>query len=825
MGTWAGKMVRSCIEMALSDYYYISPRNKTRIALHVRDSKGDSFNSIAAALDLLENVEVQAIIIPEISNKELYLAMLGDIARVPVLSFSSISSSSEHPYFIQVAEDETTQFHGIAALLDAFKWRSFVFLYEDTTNARQIQPYILDILHKNHLGVSYQTAISLTSTDDQIINVLHKLMTMKASIILVHLSPSLASQVFRNAKSLGMMNKGFAWIATSKTMDFLDSQDPSVYESMQGVLGFKSYIPSSRKLQSLTFRYRRNFLKTKPSVEIKELNVLGIWAYDASWILADAIERVGTKLPQNQIEDAKLKKLDLARLRVSNSGPSILSEITSSNFTGLGGKIQLNSRKLVRGTYEILNVIGNGERRAGYWTSAYGLTNGISNSSPNILEAIIWPGFTLMAPESRLIQMSGKILKVGIPEKSRFPELVSFHYDQQSNSSTADGFCIDVFQAAIRSLSYNVPFEYVPFDNEYGSYNDLVNEVYLQRYDAAVGDITILSNRSQYVAFTSPYTDLGLGMVAKLEHNYPWFFLKPLNANLWIMSACSFILMGFLVWIFEHPTNEEFQGPPARQICTVLWFTISTLVYAHREKLQSNLSKFVVGIWLFVVFILASSYTANLSSLLTVQQIKLTRSDYIGYSANSFVRGLIRNNLNFHDNRLKPYQSPDEYDKALRSGSKHGGVAAIIEEIPYLKVLLARYPHNYTMFDSSMTTSGFGFAFQKGSPLVHDMSRAIVELREKGRLQELENKWFTNRSPLLSPDSEGTEPSQFNTLSLDSFLGLFLLSGISKAIAIIIFFFYYIRKKLSMSYFISKMLDREYLIFILRNYFPRRVIR
>ncbi|KAK4492158.1 hypothetical protein RD792_002955 [Penstemon davidsonii] len=702
-----------------------------------------------AALDLLENVEVQAIIIPEISNKELYLAMLGDIAHVPVLSFSSISSSSEHPYFIQVAEDETTQFHGIAALLDAFKWRSFVFLYEDTANARQIQPYIFNILQENHLGVSYQAVISLTSTDDQIINELHKLMTMKASIILVHLSPSLASQ------------------------------DSSVYESMQGVLGFKSYIPSSSKLQSLTLRYRRKFLKTKPSVEIKELNVLGIWAYDASWILADAVDRVGTKLPQNQIEDAKLKKLDLARLRVSSCGPSILSEITSSNFTGLGG---------------------NGEIRAGYWTSAYGLTSGISNSSSNILEAIIWPGITLMAPESRLIQMSGKILKVGIPEKSRFPELVSFHYDQESNSSTADGFCIDVFKAAMGLLPYKVPFEYVPFDNEYGSYTDLVKEVYLQKYDAAVGDITILSNRSQYVAFTSPYTDLGLGMVAKLEHNYPWFFLKPLNRNLWIMSACSFIVTGFLVWIFEYPTNEEFQG----------------------EKLQSNLSKFVVGIWLFVVFILASSYTANLSSLLTVQQIKLTRSDSIGYSANSFVRVHIRNNLNFHDNRLKVYQSPDEYDEALRIGSKHGGVAAIMEEIPYLKVLLARYPHNYTMFASSMTTSGFGFAFQKGSPLVHDMSRAIVELREKGKLQELENKWFTNQ---LSPDSGGTEPSQFNTLSLDSFLGLFLLSGISKAIAIIVFFFYLIRKKLSMSYFISKMLDREFLIFILRNYFPRRVIR
>jgi glutamate receptor, ionotropic, plant len=42
------------------------------------------------------------------------------------------------------------------------------------------------------------------------------------------------------------------------------------------------------------------------------------------------------------------------------------------------------------------------------------------------------------------------------------------------------------------------------------------------------------------------------------------------------------------------------------------------LLFAE-EKLESNLSRFVVIIWVFVVLILTSSYTASLTSMLTVE--------------------------------------------------------------------------------------------------------------------------------------------------------------------------------------------------------------
>ncbi|XP_022848939.1 glutamate receptor 1.2-like [Olea europaea var. sylvestris] len=823
--SWLGKVVNSCMSMAISDFYTLNGQYKTRIALETRDLRGEPLNFLAAAFDLLENAETHAIIVPEMSSEQAFLATLCDKANVLLLSFSSTSSFNEHPYSLQVAQDETTQFNGVAAFLGVFQWRTVVLIYEDTADTRQILSHLHDTFRDNDVDAVNDIAITPRATDEEIIKKLHNLRSMRTSIIIVHTSVSLASQIFRNAKTLEMMSGNFGWIVTSKTMNLLEFQDPAVFETIQGVVGLKSYIPASSKLRDFTLRWRREFQLSQIDMEIRGLNVFGIWAYDAIWALAEAIERERIHIFPNRGEDLGLNLTGLAPIRVSKVGSALLSNFRSIQFTGLGGEFQLVNAKLVHETYEIVNMIGNVGKRVGFWTPACGLTKEIypstNNCSSSSLETIIWPGFCKTAPKGWLVQMDGRPFKVGIPMNSRFHELISWQHDQQTKEIKFTGFCVDVFDMAIQRLNRAIVYEFIPFYNHNGSYSDLINQVSQQTFDAAVGDITITSNRSQYVDFSLPYTELGVGMVARLDNKDPWFFLKPLSVNLWIMSAGFFILTGIIVWFIEHPTNEEFQGSLAWQIGTILWFAASTLVYAQRERLQSNLSRFVVGCWFFVVLILTSSYIANLSSLLTVQRIKLTKNDYIGYSANSFVKGLV-SNLNFQDNRLKPFNSPEEYDQALKNGSEKGGVSAIIEEIPYLKIFLARYPHDdYAIIDSSEKSNGFAFVFPKGSPLVHEMSRQIAMLREDEVLQALENKWFTSQSSLSSID---TKLPTTNTLEVTNFSRLFLVNAACEAVALLLFFVFVLCDKMSIKYYIIRMLAGRKLVSIFRYLYTANTI-
>ncbi|XP_059626297.1 glutamate receptor 1.3-like [Cornus florida] len=796
MGSLVGKVVNSCISMAISDFYALNTHYTTRILLHIRDSEGQPLRALSAVVDLLENMKVQAIIGPGTSPEAKLLAALGDKAKIPILSFTRT-----HPtypsYLVQLTQDQTLEFDGVASIVESFQWRNVILIYEEG----EIISNFANSFHEKNIRIAYKSEISPSTTDEQILQELHNLTsTLHTTIFVVHASPSLVSRLFLNVKRVGMMSEGYVWIITDKTMELLHSMDSSEFiESMQGALGFKSYIPPSSELRNFTLRWRRKFRIDEPNMEMTELNVFGIRAYDAIGALARAVERVVDKISQTKEQNAASNMMGLANIGASQSGSIILNEILQIRFRGLSGEFQFMDGKLISGAFEIVNVLGKGERRVGFWTSTHGITKEMfpsvgekhpRSSSTSSLEAIIWPGGSTTTPKGWLMQMSGKKLRIGVPVKVGFEDLIKVHRDPQTNATIATGFCVDVFRAAIDALQGDVPYEFIPFEDSNGeragNYNDLVYQIYLQNYDAAVGDITITANRSLYADFTMPYTDLGVGTITRVVDNKNmWIFLKPLDSNLWLTSAAFFILTGFVVWVIEHPINEEFQGSAAQQIGTVFWFSFSTLVFAHREKLISNLSRFTVIVWEFVVLILTSSYTATLTSLLTVQQIQSApKRNYIGFQYGSFVEGVTWSNLNFADTRLMQYSSPDKFAHALSRGSKYGGVTAIIDEIPYIKIFLARYPRDYAMIASESTTNGFGFPFRKGSPLVPEIARAIMKLRAEGKLKMMEEAWFKSRQPFPKVGDSKANPT---ILNLDSFGGLFLISGISSTLALVIF--------------------------------------
>ena len=132
---------------------------------------------------------------------------------------------------------------------------------------------------------------------------------------------------------------------------------------------------------------------------------------------------------------------------------------------------------------------------------------------------------------------------------------------------------------------------------------------------------------------------------------------------------------------------------------------------------MSNLSRFVVIIWCFVVLILTQSYTANLSSMLTVQRLQPTFTDlnelkmkgeYVGYQYGTFIRQILKD-LTFDDSKMKAYKSVEELNELLTKGSENGGIAAAVDETPYIKIFLSKYCSNYTMVPLSFRTDGFGF--------------------------------------------------------------------------------------------------------------------
>lgn len=351
------------------------------------------------------------------------------------------------------------------------------------------------------MKVPYRSAIPAKATDDQIALELYKLMTMQSRVFVVHMWPGLGSRLFTKAEEIGLMDKGCVWIVTNGLADLFSMLNSTVVGAMQGVLGVKTHVPRRQEFESFRVRWKREFQRENPGIVDAELNVFGLWAYDATFALAMAVEKVvrngydraststGLGLVRNYSGNSST---DLDTFGVSQNGMKLRDELSRIRFRGLAGDFSLVNGKLQSSTFEIVNVNGNGKRLVGFWTAQSGLTrklNLAANGSTEYstlksnLGPVLWPGDTLPVPEGWVTPTNGKKLRVGIPVKSGNSSFVQVKRDPNTNRTQVTGFCIEVFNAAVDAMPYAVPVEFIPFaksnGESAGSYNDMIYQVYL----------------------------------------------------------------------------------------------------------------------------------------------------------------------------------------------------------------------------------------------------------------------------------------------------------------------------------------------------------
>ncbi|XWS75987.1 hypothetical protein CRYUN_Cryun01aG0138800 [Craigia yunnanensis] len=751
-----GKIGLSCINMALSDFYETHGDYKTRLVLNTRDSNEDVVGAAAAALDLIKNVEVQAIIGPTTSMQANFVINLGNKSQVPIITFSATSpslTSLESSYFFRAAQSSSSQVKAISAIVKAFGWRVAVPIYEDNQFGESIIPYLSEALQEINARIPYLSVISLSATDDQIAGELYKLMAMQTRVFIVHMTMRLGSRLLTKAKEIGMMSEGYAWILTDGITTHWTSTDSSTIDSMLGVLGVRTYIPKLKRLETFKVRWKRKLQQENPDIIDAELNILGLRAYDATFALALAIEKAGSSNFRFNKTNVSGRAVDLESFGVSQNGPQLIQVLSSIKFRGLTGDYHFVNGQLNSSVFHIVNVNGNGERTVGFWTPENGLVSRLNlenrktsiNSSfkPN-LGPIIWPGDTTIVPLGWDIARNGSKLRIGVPVNDGFSDFVQVTWDPISQKATSiKGYCIDVFAAVMAKMAYAVPYEFIPFATpdrkSAGSYNELIDQVYYGNYDAVVGDTTIVANRSLYVDFTLPYTDS--------RKKNTWVFVKPLTWDLWVTSGCFFVFIGFVVWVLEHRINKDFRGPPAHQVGTMFWFSLSTMVFAHRERVVSNLVRFVIIIWCFVVLILTQFYTASLTSLLTIEQLQPTVTD---------ISELLK----------RKESSLEELHELFAKGSANGGISAALDEFHLLSSFLQNFAVN----------------IPRGSHLVEDVSRAILNVTQGDDMNQIEDTWFKKETVCLDRNSISS-----NSLGLESFRGLFLIAGTASLLALVIF--------------------------------------
>ncbi|KAI7750403.1 hypothetical protein M8C21_013420 [Ambrosia artemisiifolia] len=763
MTSRAGKEARVAMEIAVDDFNTKTLKNMT---LYTTNSKGKLVQAIQDAVNLIDTYKVEAILGLYTLEEVLSVGEISSEAQIPTLSLlDSVPqwALDRLPFLVQASPSQFAQMKAFVAIMKSCGWSQFTFIYEDINSASiQVIPHLMEAIKDSSVQMS--NIINLSSlTSSSLLEQLEMIKSQQYRVFLVHTSLEIGVRLFQNAKSMGMMEKGYVWITTNLITDVLHTADPSTFLTMEGVVGLGSFFTDTgSQFHDFSTKFRTKFRIEQPEEENNMPGIFAVRAYDATLIAA------------------------LTLSEKNMSGQKFMDAVSSQYFAGLSGEVRFFNRKPAAShVFQIINVVGKYYRQLGFWSEGLGFSEVVNdmatyNTSLQSLGHIFWPGKPLHNPTG------GVPLRVGVPMMAMFKKFVEVKYDDQHHKFTYNGYSIELFKETVRRLPYYLPYEFHHFN---GSYDDLVEQVYLKNFDAVVGDVSVVSWRYQYAEFTHPYTETGLVMIVPFApYHGQWLFVKPFTLGMWALTIIVNIYCGFVVWLIERNNSPELQGSPLNQTGVLFCLVFTRMFYTNVENVNSNLTRVTTVAWLFTAIIIGQCYTASLTSMLTVRRLipKVTDCEtlkksnaIVGYDKGSQVASYLVDVLGFKHENIRSFTSPEDYAHSL--GNKE--IAAVFLAAPYAKLFLTKYCKRFTTVGTTYAEGGFAFAFPKGSSMVPDFTKALLNVSESGTLRDIEERMLGSERCV---DQEAIQ-DEYERLGLGSFWSLLLLAGGTSTIALAIY--------------------------------------
>ncbi|KAJ8450280.1 hypothetical protein Cgig2_004737 [Carnegiea gigantea] len=703
--------------------------------------------------------------------------------------------SARSSNLIQFSNNLSIHLQCLAAIIGHFQWRTVTVIYEQTNSFS---------LHSGIVTAFSDQLKSVSATVEQHLGfkpypenaVEEGLRRLKIDsnrvFVVLHCSLELVTRLFQKANQMGMLENGFVWIVSDEVASLLDSFDSSVVASMQGVIGYRTFFDDTTKsFKEFKIKFEQSYLAKYPGHGNPNPSLFALRAYDAMQAIAKARnDLAGTcscllnffrilgfvQLYWDHFKfrtdfKANETKQEIETNRTSHP-KSLLPILLKTNFEGLSGNVSFKYGELQNSpTFQIINVAGKSYRELALWTPELGFTKQVSlrktgrtnHSKPQSydraidLGPIYWPGGQQIVPRGWTYGVSKeKPLRLGVPAAGVFHQFVNVSMDVAQNKTFVTGFAVDVFNASLKHLPYELPYVFVPF---YDTYDAMVHEIHKKGFHGAIGDINILQKRYEWADFTQPYVKSGLKMVVTQKEEKireMWIFMTVFEKQMWIIIPLMGLFTGFVVWTIERHINPEFGG----------------------ESPRSTLSKLVLAPWYFLVAMIFIYFQAALTSEMTISQLQPSVTDVetlrrenagVGCNWNSFICTYLVQVLHFKPENVKHIRSIDEYPVAFQRGE----IKAAFFISSHAQVFLAIYCTGYTLAGPTFNFGGLGFAFSKGSSLSIDMSQAMLKATENGEIDTLMNTMLS----YYNCSSSTTNNSSITSVGPKPFSGLFYICG------------------------------------------------
>ena len=311
------------------------------------------------------------------------------------------------------------------------------------------------------------------------------------------------------------------------------------------------------------------------------------------------------------------------------------------------------------------------------------------------------------------------------------------------NDGTWEGLSIELWQAIAEDLGIDYEFKEMTL-------GELLAGVSENSLSASVAAITVTEEREEMMDFSHPFYTTGLGIAVNRNAGGGWGdVVKGVFSPGFIQILCSLSLLllicGLLVWIFEKQCNpEQFGGPPLKGIGAGFWWAAVTMTtVGYGDKAPKTLGGRLVGlIWMFAGIIVISSFTAAITSSLTLSTLgsiisgpeDLYKVKVITVRNSTSEKYLNRKGISF--------QSVIDVEEGLDVLAK-GNVDAVVYDAPILKYLIhQKHSEDLIILPRTFDPQYYAIALSQGSELREYVNRSMLNMLQEPWWREKINRYL-----------------------------------------------------------------------------------
>jgi ABC-type amino acid transport substrate-binding protein len=264
---------------------------------------------------------------------------------------------------------------------------------------------------------------------------------------------------------------------------------------------------------------------------------------------------------------------------------------------------------------------------------------------------------------------------------------------------------------------------------------EMLDAVAEGRVDAAVAALTITGDRERRMDFSHPFHTSGIGIAvnqrpgggfaAVLQRIFSGRFLAVMGGLLLVLTA-----VGVLIWLAERRANAQFPGAPAKGIGAGLWWSAVTMTtVGYGDKAPTTLAgRAIAMVWMFAALIIASSFTAAITTALTVGELdqKIRRAEDLRQARVVTLEG--GTSGAFLDSLGVRHRNVPSLPEALTLLAE-GGADALVHDAPILRYMVAeQHPGTLKVLPFMLQRQDYGIALPQGSPAREAVNGALLRI-------------------------------------------------------------------------------------------------